>query len=486
MHRRTLLSLGGAAGAALVIPAAETITPAAAAPGGAPAHHHRPPHPVRSAATGEPFTRPLVVPPVLRPVAVTADTDHYRLDVTTADIEIIPGLTSRMLSYGGYPVNPTIRARQGRRVRVTYRNRLDQPVNVHLHGGHVAAQHDGHPMDLIQPGEERVYEYPNQQAGASLWYHDHSHHTESEHVYRGLYGFYLIEGSDEAALRLPSGPYDIPIALRDSLFAEDGSLVWNQADPFSRNTLLANNRHQPYFPVAARRYRLRLLNASTHRTFEVNAGGATLTQVGSDGGLLPAPVPRTSILLGPAERAEVVIDFSGYAVGDHVVLADATGGPLVRFDVVRRATDPSCVPPQLRPLPTLPPATAERLFVMRVDPVTFASLINDKAFDPDRVDTTITQGSTEIWKIVNGDAGLNLEHTFHMHLAQFRVLDRDGAPPAPGESGWKDTIYVRPGESVRVQATFDGFLGRYLYHCHMLDHSAFGMMGQMEIVPRTS
>ncbi|KOX03134.1 multicopper oxidase family protein [Micromonospora sp. NRRL B-16802] len=479
-----MLALGGATGVALVIPTAETTEPAVAAPGGHPRHHHRrPSRPVPSADTGEPFTRPLVVPPVLRPVAVTATTDHYRLDVTTADVEIVPGLRSRMLSYGGHAVNPTIRARQGRRVRVTYRNRLDQPVNVHLHGGHVAAADDGHPMDLIQPGQERVYDYPNQQAGAPLWYHDHSHHTESEHVYRGLYGFYLIEGSDEAGLRLPSGQYDIPIALRDSLFAEDGTLVWNQADPFSRTTLLANNRHQPYFPVAARRYRLRLLNASTHRTFEVHANGATLLQIGGDGGLLPAPVPRTSILLGSAERAEVVIDFSGNAIGDQVFLADATGGPLVRFDVVRRATDSSRVPPQLRPLPPMPRATAERLFVMRVDPVTFASLINDKAFDPARVDTTITRGTTEIWKIVNGDAGLNLEHTFHMHLAQFRVLDRDGAPPSPGESGFKDTIYVRPGESVRVQATFDGFVGRYLYHCHMLDHSAFGMMGQMEVVP---
>ncbi|TDB81615.1 multicopper oxidase family protein [Micromonospora sp. KC721] len=482
ISRRNLLAAGALSGAGLVIPAGEHLR-AVASGGGQHGHGTHGGSPPRGAApTGTPFSVRMPVPPVAMPVRSWGGVDHYRIPIRTASVELLPGVRTPVLSYGGGFVGPTIRARAGRRIRVEYHNQLDHPANVHLHGGHVAPEDDGHPMDVIAPGRSRVYDYPNRQRGATLWYHDHSHHTEAEHVYRGLHGFYLIDDPQERHLRLPDGQYDVPIMLRESRFDEQGNLYFDPFD-FDRPVVLVNGRPQPYFPVAARRYRLRLLNASTHGTLTLHLDGLPMVQVGTDGGLLPAPVPVTELRLGPAERADVVVDFSRRRPGSQVVLSE-TRGPVLRFDVVRHAHDHSRLPDRLRPLPALPPPTVRREVVLSTNFETIESLINGKLWDPDRIDFRIRHGATEVWRITNIDTEFGgVNHTFHMHLVQFRVLDRNGRPPAPGERGLKDTVFLAPGESVRVQATFRGYLGRYVYHCHMLEHSAYGMMAQLRIVP---
>lgn len=437
--------------------------------------------PAGAAPTAAPFSVRMPVPPVARPVSATATTDIYRFDIKPANVEIIPGLRTDVLTFGGRFPGPTIRARTGRRVAVTFDNKLGEAANVHLHGGHTTPDNDGHPMDVIGPGRSRGYEYLNQQQGATLWYHDHSHHTEAKHVYSGMQGFYLIDDPSEAALGLPSGAYDVPIVLGDAFIAADGTLVYDTPD--TRTTLLANGKQQPYLPVAARKYRFRLLNGATERIFRLNLGGKVITQIGTDGGLLPAPVLHTELILSSAERADIVIDFSRYPVGTQLVLADTTG-PMVRFDVVCQATDDSRLPDELRPLPPLPTATVHRDIALTFDVSgTPTGLVNGKPYDPNRVDFQVKRGSTEIWRIYNGDGQFNADHNFHLHLEQFRVLDRDGNPPWPSDAGRKDTVSIPPDTSVRIQTTFTDYVGKYVYHCHFLDHSSVGMMATMEIVP---
>lgn len=486
MKRRHFLTLGAAAGGALAL----QVVPRVLADAEAPVPH---PHGHQSAGTGsaraaaagvrvDPFTVPMPVPPVLRPSMSTSDTDLYRIDIAPANVEILTGVATPALTYGGAFVGPTIRARTGRRVKVLYRNGIDEPVNVHLHGGHVAARDDGHPLDVIQPGRGRVYDYPNQQQGATLWYHDHSHHLEALHVYRGLAGFYLIDDPAERHLGLPGGEYDVPIMLRDALFETNGELNAD-TDPTERKTFLANGKPVPYFPVAARRYRLRLLNAALERIFRLNLDGAEIIQVGTDGGLLPAPVRGTELLLSSGERADVVVDFGRYPVGTQLVLADATGGPVLRFDIVRAAPDGSRVPERLRSLPVLPNAavTREVAFSFGADETGYPQgLINGRPYDPNRVDFQVRHGTTEIWNVTNLDPW---DHNFHLHMVPFRVLDRGADPLLPQDAGRKDTVVVPALGSVRVQATFSGFLGKYAYHCHFIEHSSLGMMGQLEIVP---
>lgn len=484
LNRRNLLALGGmVAGGAVVGSGFLGSRPEA----GAAEHAHvtNVAGTRRPAATPSytPFSQAMPIPRVLAPVARRDTYDVYQLDIRQANATIIPGVSTPVLTYGGSFPGPTIRSRQGRRAVVTFTNKLGEAANVHLHGGHTAPSHDGHPLDVLQTGQSRLYDYRNTQAGASLWYHDHAHHLEAEHVYRGLQGFYIIDGSDEAALNLPSGEYDVPIALRDGRFDDTGALVWDLMNPDGRDTLIANGKAQPYFQVAARKYRFRLLNCSSLREFTINLGGHPMIQIGSDGGLLPAPVTRTEIVLGPAERAEVVVDFTGKAIGSQLVLTDVFGGPVVRFDVVRTASDTSVVPTTLRALPTLPSPTLTRTVTLGLDTTLGGFTVNGKLFDPNRVDFQSTLGATEIWQVTNQDTELGIPHTFHLHLEQFQILDRDGAPPLPGESGLKDTVLIAAGETVRIKTRFTGYTGRYVYHCHMLEHSELGMMAQMEIVP---
>ncbi|GAA3071581.1 multicopper oxidase family protein [Streptosporangium carneum] len=499
LNRRRLLTLGGltlggALGGAVLLQTGRD-TPAIANQSGLPGHgaHHgagaagtgvkAAPAAARAAA---PFSVQMPVPPVLRPTRSFPGVDVYQLALRPANAEILPGVNTPVLTYGGQFVGPTIRARTGRRVKITYANQLDRPTNVHLHGGHVPASSDGHPMDLIQPGQSQLYEYPNRQQGATLWYHDHAHHLEAEHVYRGLHGFYLIDDDAEKSLCLPSGQYDVPIMLRNALFDANGNLV-SDTDPAERTTIIANGKVQPYFQVAARKYRFRLLNSATEGIFRLSLGdGTPLTQIASDGGLLPAPVSRNDLRITSGERVDVVVDFSRYPVGTQVFLNHTTG-PVLRFDVVRQAPDNSRVPAQLRALPALPAATVVREVSLGTDfsgggPIP-VGVVSGKPFDPERVDIQIKRGTTEIWNVTNADGEYNFTHNFHMHLVQFRVLGRNGGPPTADDAGRKDTLIIPPGESVRVQATFSDYVGRYVYHCHFLEHSAIGMMAQMEIVP---
>ncbi len=234
-----------------------------------------------------PWTRPMPVPPVLKPLVSTPKQEIYQLSIERTTAEILPGLRSPVMGFGGQFTGPTIRAKTGRKTLILVQNRMDEAANVHLHGGHVPAEHDGHPKDLVEPGRIRLYRYPNSQQGATLWYHDHSHGSEAAHVYLGLHGAYVIEDDSERPLNLPSGAYDVPIMLRDIQFDSSGNIIVFD-DPAKRTIVLANGVPQPYFEVAARRYRFRLINTANQRVFKLRLTGDSFTHIGSDGGLLDA------------------------------------------------------------------------------------------------------------------------------------------------------------------------------------------------------
>ncbi|MER5889408.1 multicopper oxidase domain-containing protein [Streptomyces sp. NPDC001941] len=445
----------------------------------------------RSALDIERFAVPLPPLQVLAPTSTSGGTDTYTMTMRRVRKEVIPGFQTDVLTYNGSFPGPTIRARSGRPVVIKHRNALENPTSVHLHGASVPPNQDGAPMDTFGPGESRTYTYANKQPHASLWYHDHAHHNEAEHVYRGLSGSYLLSDDHELALPLPAGQYEIPIALRDAHFDEAGQLVYVMDDALGRTTLLANGRPYPYLEVAARKYRFRFLNSSNMRFFRLRlADGGELVQIGSDGGLLPRPFRTDAVWLSPAERADVVIDFSRYPVGTKIVLENTLGpgtpdqvGQVLRFDVVRKAADLSTVPSVLRSLPSLPKASVTRSMELKMNDETGApgaqGLINGKVYDHDRIDTSVRYGASEIWTVTNPNT--IVPHNFHMHLVQFRVLERNGKQPDGSEAGLKDTVRLLPGETVKVQATFDTYKGVYVYHCHLLDHSAMGMMAQFKV-----
>ncbi|MQY12486.1 Spore coat protein A [Streptomyces sp. RB5] len=436
------------------------------------------------------FSVPLTVPPRLRPYRSTATTDYYAVTASRVFREILPGTRTEVLAYNGSFPGPTVRARSGRRAVVRQTNALDTPVSVHLHGGANPMESDGGAMDTIAPGATKTYVYDNRQPAATLWTHDHAHHMEAEHVYRGLSGLYLLGDRDEDALGLPSGEFDVPLMVRDARFDDQGAMVYAMGDAENRSTILVNGRPWPRMRVKARKYRFRMVNSANLRVFVLClSDGGEIVQIGADGGLLEAPVSTQVLVLSPGERADFVIDFSRYAPGTQLLLQNLIGpgptdqvGSVMRFDVGDPAPDRSTVPATLAAYPALPEPTVERSFTLRMDePGTgHMAYINEKTFDPDRIDTTIAWGTTEVWTVTNTSE--TIPHNFHTHLVQFRILERDGQPVPPAEAGRKDTVFLFPGQSVRLQLTFDSHRGVFPYHCHMIDHSAMGMMAQMEIV----
>ncbi|MFJ3876089.1 multicopper oxidase family protein [Streptomyces sp. NPDC090077] len=465
--------------------------------------------PVVNAATAEParnaagaaeldaagitkFQQKMPVPPVLEPYRTTSTTSYYRMTLKEATKEIVPGLRTPLRTFNGSFPGPVIKAESNRRTVIKQTNSLAVPTSIHLHGAHVPQDSDGAPMDLIPAGGgTKTYTYPNTQPHANLWFHDHAHHMESENVFRGMTGTYILTDDIERRLPLPAGQYDVPIALRDARFLENGELVYAMGDFMKRNVILANGKSWPFFEVAARKYRFRLTNTSNQRFFDLSlADDSELVQIGTDGGLLPAPHRTNTVSISPGERADVVIDFSRYPVGTVIELrnkdiapfesADVVG-KVLQFRVTRKAADHSRVPARLRTLPPLGPASVTRDFDMRMDEAPGGSAyINGKTYDMDRIDTEIAYGATEIWTVTNNNK--IAPHNFHMHLVQFRVLERNGKPVTSGpETGLKDTVPLKPGETVKVQATFDGYRGTYVYHCHLFDHGAMGMMANMRI-----
>lgn len=448
------------------------------------------------------FQLPFVTPEVLAPTSADATTDYYDITQMAAPLELVPGLRTWVWGYNGTFPGPTIRARTNRRVVVRHVNALPEAVSVHLHGGVQPPESDGYPTDLIPPRGTKEYVYPNVHRAATLFYHDHAMDMTGPHIYKGLSGLYLLQDEVEDRLPLPKGEFDVPIVIQDRSFLTDGSFALranNPGDVFAEtgSTILVNGVPWPRFQVAARRYRLRLVNASNTSSYRIALSSREpLVQIATDGGLLDRPVRVDSIVLGPAERAEVVVDFGGQALGATVDLEDRLGtgdrDRLLRFEVVRRAEEDSQVPSVLAPTERLAEsaAGATRSWLFRPTPrptfPPFTWTINGRSFDPSVLDAEVPMDSVEIWRFENRTLGIGpvaaQEHPVHVHLVNFLVLDRDGRPPAPYESGWKDTVLVGVGETVRVIARFGPFPGKFVMHCHNLAHEDHSMMANFTVV----
>jgi spore coat protein A len=456
----------------------------------------------------EPFTVPLPVPPVARPARTDASTDYYEITQREASAEILPGLRTPILGYDGMFPGPTIVSRSGRRTVVRHRNELAVPTVVHLHGGHTPAESDGHPADLVVPPDwdmghgmggrvsvgQRDYEYPCRQRAATLWYHDHRMDFTGPAVYRGLAGFHLIHDDEEDALPLPRGERDVPIMITDRSFDADGAFAYPAVDETMRvlpgveddfmegvlgDVLLVNGAPWPVFEVEAARYRLRILNASNARRYRLSVPGVPFVHIGADGGLLAGPATLESLTVTPGERFDVVLDFSRQRPGTELTVLNGLGSgstaSVMRFRVTRRVRDDSHVPDRLSSVPRLDAARAVRTREWR-----FASgeagdhtswLINGATFDPARIDADVRLGDLEVWRVVS-----DLHHPVHLHLDPFQVLSRRGEVPRPEDAGWKDTVDVRPSEYVDLAVRFTGYAGKYVLHCHNLEHEDMAMM----------
>ncbi|HEX4287105.1 MAG TPA: multicopper oxidase domain-containing protein [Terracidiphilus sp.] len=468
---------------------------------------------------------------------------------------------TRLWGFEGQYPGPTLEALRGERIEILWENRLPQehlfPVDPHIHGAmppapsvrispHVhgsrtSSESDGLPEKWFAPGDSRHFSYPNDQQGATLWYHDHALGITRLNVYAGLSGFFLLRNTDELTMELPAGDYEIPLLLQDRTLSKGGQLlyapthedgkslppgVWGPE--FFGELPVVNGVVAPYLEVEPRRYRLRVLNGANSRFFNLYLNQArssadipslvTFQQIGTDGGFLPKPEALTRLLLGPAERADLIVDFSRLE-GKSVTLSNDAPSPypgwmalasmheplnqLLEFRVTlrkqaARSSVDFSLPGGFRRVDESA-AVVTRDFILNerldADGRSRGVRINDKNYD-DPVTETVRLGTVEKWRFINmtDDA-----HPMHLHLVQFQILHRQGFDPAAmrkgslqlagpmrtpdeHEKGWKDTAVVSPNEIMTILIPFEGFAGRYVFHCHMLEHEDNDMMRPYVVV----
>ena len=444
--------------------------------------------------TAKKFRDPLQIPAVLRPIHTDETTDYYEIIQREASLELLRGKRSTIWGYEGLFPGPTIKARQKRTTAVRHKNKLSVPTVVHLHGSATPPDSDGFPTDLIMPGQEKTYFYPNHRA-ATLWYHDHTMDYTGRNIFMGLAGMYIVEGEEERNLPLPRDEYDVPLIIQDRLFSSDGALLYSpdSVDGPATDTILINGTPWPRMDVSTCKYRFRILNGSNARSFRLAlSSGLEFVQIATDGGLLPAPRPLKELPLAMAERIEVIVDFSAYRVNTSITLDDvnqpAPAGSLVQFNVVRKVKDDSRIPEHLSEASTISAdrAAHQRTFVFTRGNSPNSEVewsINGNRFDPDSAIADISLGQVETWRLANHSfrERHNVIHPIHLHLVNFQILERNGKPAAPHETGWKDTVALNVGDEVLIGMRFEGYRGRYLFHCHNLEHEDNGMMARFDV-----
>jgi FtsP/CotA-like multicopper oxidase with cupredoxin domain len=442
-------------------------------------------------------TRPLPIPPLSRGRVGVDGVRRFELAAQRGTTEILPGTSTATWGYNGSILGPTLSARRGEQVAFTITNNLPEPTTVHWHGMRVPARYDGGPHQTIAPGATWSPEWTVDQQAATLWYHPHPHGSTEKHVNRGLAGLFLIGDDVADGLDLPQryGVDDIPLVIADRRFTSDGSLDETDDSRYGLlgDTITTNGIAGAHLSVSTERVRLRVLNGSSSRLFNLaRSDDRPFDLIATDGGLLAKPLSLRRVQLSPGERAEIVlelragqtVDLRSLAIEPREGLSDpATFGFDDTFDILTLRAEPTltaspALPDTLATIAPLADVTAEvnRSFELQW------YMINGQRMDMNRIDLVIPVDSTEVWSIRNAD---NWPHNFHVHDVQFQVIGVDGRTPPPHLSGWKDTVYTEPGRTYTVAMRFSGHAdptNPYMYHCHLLHHEDQGMMGQFLVV----
>ena len=429
-----------------------------------------------------PAVTPLVVPPLLEPTVVKG-VAHYDFTIGPSRHYYKKAILTDTYSYNGMSVlGPTLRLKTGDSVVIRVTNELDQITTTHWHGADVPAEDDGGPRSPIEPGTTWVADFDVIQPAATLWYHPHLHGTTAEHVFRGAAGMIIIDDDNPAAAPLPKtyGVDDVPVIIQDRDFTDDGQLDF-AIDAGGRGnldrTLTVNGTINPFIEVPTGLVRLRLLNASQARIYELSVEGAMMIKIASDGGYLASPVPLDRLTLGPGDRSEIIVDV-GMA---SVALVDDTFGRVLELRSNGSVSNSGPIPDKLATIERIYDSeiTVDRSFHM--EKIGDGWGINGAQMDMSRINEIVRLGDTERWTIT-ADTG---KHVFHVHQTQFQILAINGEPPPPEEAGWEDSVFVDPGREVVIASRFNTYADNdtpYMYHCHILDHEDLGMMGQFLVV----
>ncbi len=417
--------------------------------------------------------------------------------ITAADarLELVPGVETDAWAFNGQVPGPLLEAYEGDSVIVHFRNDLSEPTTIHWHGIHLPFRSDGSPFDPVEPGETVDYVFRIHEGTAgTYWYHPHPDARTQYQMAKGLFGSFIVRSREDP---LPPMTERL-IVLYDNRFGPDGSVDLPESHTMQGridfengregDVLFVNGQVMPTIPIRAGEVqRWRVINASAARVYKLAIPGHTFLHVGSDGGLFEQPIETDEIVIANTERVELLVRGTG-APGERTVLEDR---PYNRYIPQTRPaswdstkvllavqyTDDAPLEPIELPATLIPIAWLDTTDVAATQVFSLSQgMINGKTMDMSRVDATAQLGTTEIWEIENL---VGMDHPFHLHGFRFQVIERDGVPePYPS---WKDTVNVPKHQTVRFVVRFENYAGKWMYHCHILTHEDFGMMGVLEV-----
>jgi FtsP/CotA-like multicopper oxidase with cupredoxin domain len=446
------------------------------------------------------------------------DVWHYQAEIKQGDPASVQSIPN---SYLG----PILHLQRGQNFRARLVNELTEETIIHWHGLHVPAEMDGHPRYAIAPGAAYDYSFRVLNRAGTYWFHPHPHQRTGAQAYAGMAGLFIVHDEEESAAQLPTGEFDLPLVIQDRIFDINRQLVYagDSMNGVLGDTVLVNGQQNASLTLKPAQYRLRLLNGSNARIYKLAWSDNTpFTIIATDGGLLEKPVERNAITLAPGERVELWADFSNHTGWElHLVSQPFSGGGGMGmmgsgypqgtpFDILTIRFEGDAT--RLFPRPSLLSAPnfylpEDSLRARRVEVAMqgMAGFINGRTFVMEEVapDERVRLGDLETWEFANLGGGMGMmgggmgmggmmsqPHPMHIHGVQFQVIERnldtrqsngyESLSDGFVDEGWKDTVLVLPGETVRVLVKFEDFAGMFLYHCHNLEHEDGGMMRNYE------
>jgi FtsP/CotA-like multicopper oxidase with cupredoxin domain len=441
-----------------------------------------------------------------QPLRIPTSISGGNIAASYGPAQVWPGPMTPALLLNGFFLGPTIKISKGAGFTSQFVNQLGEPSNIHWHGLNVPPEMDGHPMDSVTSGSIQ-YTFPVLNRAGTYWYHAHPDMLTGKQAYSGFAGFFIIQDQEELALQLPNGDFDIPLLIQDKRTSASSSRIDytpNSNDiisGFLGNEVFVNGTPNAYLEVKRQAYRLRLLNGSNARVYKIAFDdNRAFSLIATDGGLLDRPYPVESVLLSPGERVEIIVSFEGdiagkslrlvsqefQVAGSHAGAEFQQGQPLniLELRVLNSESVTYSLPTSLSNIEQLNQADAvrEKVFPLTMDHSRSKNIhmIDGKVFDMHRSDYQIPFEELEIWEIQNEAEGM---HSMHLHGTHFQVLERRFGPPmTPVDYGWKDTVLVNDNETVRIAVKFKDYRGRYMFHCHILEHEDDGMMINVDVI----
>lgn len=464
------------------------------------------------------FVTALPSPPLFDLKSTTA------FEAKQTSVEILKGKKTNVYGYYDGMLGKTFIVNKGDNINLRFTNLLPQATNIHWHGLIIPSEMDGFPSLVTQPGATFQYQFKINQRAGTYWYHPHPDGLTAEQVMQGLAGFFIVRDEEEAALKLPNGESEIAFVIQDRRFKNTGDFdyaptMMDIMTGFLGEYIIVNGAYNPYKTVKAGWNRLRIINGSNARVYNLAFNNQQdFFVIGSDAGLVSSPEMVKNILLSPGERIDMLVDFTNEANKEIFLESKLFNGggvqgkeafKIMKFTIGDKTIETFSIPASLSVIEKINPSTATKTRTFNISNASMSGghgmdmkmdkkdkaaensmgnmkmgkhTINGISYNAAVMNETVIAGATEIWEFDNSK-GEEI-HPMHFHGNHFQILERTGGRGKliATEKGWKDTVMLMPGEKVKVITTFSQFKGRYVVHCHNLEHEDSGMMLNFEIV----